>query len=102
MAYIAHPQSAHGGESEARDRTDLLRVDGAGEHPTPKSIPQPEFISVPDLARRLRRSKESVYQACRRGEIPGSFLIGRLWQVNWTAFVAATETANGSLAEVEP
>ena len=35
-----------------------------------------QFITVPELARRLGRSKESLYQAARREEIPGVFLIG--------------------------
>jgi predicted DNA-binding transcriptional regulator AlpA len=56
-----------------------------------------QFITVPELAGRLGRSKESLYQAARREEIPGAFLIGRKWAVNWHAFQAATAAAHGPL-----
>jgi excisionase family DNA binding protein len=62
---------------------------------------EPQFITVPELARRLGRSKESIYQACRRHEIPGAFLVGRIWRVNWSAFVAATALAAGSLVATD-
>jgi excisionase family DNA binding protein len=51
----------------------------------------PKFITVAELAEMLGRSTESVYQACKRGEITGSFQIGRLWHVNLEAFMASTE-----------
>jgi predicted DNA-binding transcriptional regulator AlpA len=58
-----------------------------------------DFITVPDAARRLGRSKLSLYQACGRGEVPGAFKIGAKWLVNWSAFVKATETARGVMTE---
>ena len=63
------------------------------------SIDQPEserdqgFVTVSEAARRLGRSKLSLYQACARGEVPGAFKIGAKWLVNWSAFVKATESA---------
>jgi hypothetical protein len=61
------------------------------------SVNDPEFITIPELARRLGRSKESTYQACRRHELIGCFKIGRRWHCNWTAFVAATAASVGAL-----
>jgi predicted DNA-binding transcriptional regulator AlpA len=58
-----------------------------------------EFVTVPEAARRLGRSKLSLYQACGRGEVPGAFKIGAKWLVNWSAFVKATETARGLMTE---
>lgn len=49
-----------------------------------------EYVTVPRLAEMLGRSKESLYQACRRGEVPGAFQIGRIWRINLAAFEAAT------------
>jgi hypothetical protein len=51
---------------------------------------EPEFISVPEWARRLGISPESAYKAARLGDIPGCFSIGRLYRVNWPVFVQAT------------
>lgn len=53
-----------------------------------------EFISIPEWARRLGVSAESAYKAARSGQIPGCFAIGRLYRVNWTAFVECTRLAS--------
>jgi hypothetical protein len=50
---------------------------------------EPEFISIPEWARRLDISAESGYKAARVGQILGCFNIGRLYRVNWPAFVRA-------------
>lgn len=42
-----------------------------------------QFISVPEWARRVGVSKDSAYKAARLGQIPGCFVIGRLYRVNW-------------------
>lgn len=47
----------------------------------------PEFITVPEWGRRLGISKDSAYKAARLGQVPGCFAIGRLYRVNWSAFV---------------
>ena len=47
-----------------------------------------EFITAPEWARRVGISDESGYKAARSGQIPGCFLIGRLYRVNWPVFVA--------------
>ena len=60
-----------------------------------------EFVSIPEWARRLKRSPLASYQAAGRGEIPGAFRIGRRWSVNWNAFLAATASARG-LMVAEP
>jgi len=51
---------------------------------------RPEFISIPEWARRLGISPESAYKQARLGQIPGCFSIGRLYRVNWPVFVEAT------------
>ena len=48
---------------------------------------EPDFISIPEWARRLSVSKDSAYKAARSGQIPGCFAIGRLYRVNWSEFV---------------
>jgi hypothetical protein len=58
----------------------------------------PEFISVPEWARRLGISHESGYKAARIGQIPGCFNVGRLYRVNWTVFVAATSSMHSRTA----
>jgi excisionase family DNA binding protein len=59
-----------------------------------------EFISIPEWGRRLGVSKDSAYRAARLGEIPGCFAIGRLYRVNWSAFVERSGLAGGhQLAE---
>lgn len=52
----------------------------------------PEFISIPEWARRIGISNESAYKAARLGQIPGCFNIGRLYRVNWPVFVEATSS----------
>lgn len=52
------------------------------------ATPEAEFISIPEWARRVGVSDESGYKAARLGQIPGCFLIGRLYRVNWPVFVA--------------
>ena len=47
----------------------------------------PEFISIPEWGRRMSISKDSAYKAARLGEIRGCFAIGKLYRVNWSAFV---------------
>ena len=74
------------------------RIINPASRPSRDDGTEEQFISLPELARRLGRSKESLYQAARRGEIPGAFLIGRKWGVNWPAFNAATAVANGPLS----
>ena len=51
---------------------------------------RPEFISIPEWARRVHCSADAAYRAARSGDVPGLFRIGRLMRVNWNAFVAAT------------
>ena len=62
--------------------------------------PEPEFISIPEWARRLAVSPESGYKAARLGQIPGCFNIGRLYRVNWPKFVEATAYMRDGASEV--
>lgn len=63
---------------------------------TPESrTTSPEFISIPEWARRLGLSKDSAYKAARMGQIPGCFAVGRLYRVNWSAFVERSALAGG-------
>lgn len=48
----------------------------------------PEFISIPEWARRVGIFADSAYKAARTGRIPGCFAIGRLYRVNWPVFVS--------------
>jgi hypothetical protein len=70
----------------------LAQGDAEDDQPTgrPCDSDEPEFISIPEWARRLGISAESGYKAARLGQIPGSFNIGRLYRVNWPAFVRAS------------
>ena len=58
-----------------------------------------EFISIPEWARRVGISDESGYKAARLGQIPGCFLIGRLYRVNWPVFVARAGSDHGREGE---
>lgn len=59
-----------------------------------------QFISIPEWGRRMGVSKDSAYRAARLREIPGCFAIGRLYRVNWSAFVERSGLAGGhQLAE---
>lgn len=56
------------------------------------SLAAPEYISIPEWARRMGICADSAYKAARLGRIPGCFAIGRLYRVNWTAFVLRAGT----------
>jgi hypothetical protein len=59
-----------------------------------------QFISIPEWGRRMGVSKDSAYKAARLGQIAGCFAIGRLYRVNWSAFVERSGLAGGhQLAE---
>ena len=51
---------------------------------------RPEIVTVPELARILRCTPRTLYEACSRGEVAGAFQIGRRWRVNLDAFYAST------------
>jgi hypothetical protein len=74
-------------DPHAEDRTPILRPVWPGEEATNRSPDDPEFISIPEWARRLGLSADSAYKAARLGQIPGCFAIGRLYRVNWTIFI---------------
>ena len=60
-----------------------------------------QFISIPEWGRRMGVSKDSAYKAARLGQIPGCFAIGRLYRVNWSAFVERSGLAGGEQAAEE-
>lgn len=55
----------------------------------------PEFISIPEWCRRVGLSKDSAYKAARLGQIPGCFAVGRLYRVNWSAFLERSGLVGG-------
>ena len=59
-------------------------------HVKHEQLPTPRFVTIPELAEILRRSPESVRQACHRGDVPGAIQVGRLWRINLDAFLAAS------------
>ena len=69
--------------------------DRSNGHSEGSSIPDTEFISIPEWARRVGISHESGYKAARLGQIPGCFVIGRLYRVNWPVFVARAGADQG-------
>ena len=60
-----------------------------------------QFISIPEWGRRVGLSKDSAYKAARLGQIPGCFAVGRLYRVNWSAFVERSGLAGGQQAVEE-
>ena len=62
-----------------------------------KASPQPtnegrasvdiEWVSIPQLAKRLGLAKESVYRLARTGQLRGAVKMGRRYVVNYSAFV---------------
>jgi hypothetical protein len=46
-------------------------------------------------------SKDSAYKVVRLGQIPGCFAVGRLYRVNWTAFLERSGLAGGQQAVEE-
>lgn len=54
-----------------------------------------KFVSVPAFADHIGLAPNTVYTACRRGEIPGAFLVGRRWRINIDAYEAAQMAAVG-------
>ncbi|HWE57883.1 MAG TPA: hypothetical protein VG435_20435 [Acidimicrobiales bacterium] len=58
----------------------------------------PEFITIPEWGQRLGICTDSAYKAARLGTIPGLVVIGRLYRVNWPAFVERSRMASGDEA----
>jgi hypothetical protein len=46
----------------------------------------------PDIGRQLGLSKNAVYEAAHRGEVPGAFRIGSRWLVSIEVFDRALST----------
>jgi hypothetical protein len=67
----------------------------------PIATTSPEFIGIPEWSRRVGVSKDSAYKAARLGQIPGCFVIGRLYRVNWLAFVERSGLVGGEEAAEE-
>lgn len=54
-------------------------------------LQQIEWVSVPELARRVGVAKESVYRLARAGQLRGAVKMGRRYVVNYSAFVEASK-----------
>ena len=52
-----------------------------------------EFISVTEWAKRVGLCRQSAYKAVERGDVPGTYRVGRRVTINWNAFVASTYDA---------
>lgn len=48
----------------------------------------PNVMTVPEAANRLKISKDKAYDLARRGELPGAFQLGRSWRVSVPRFNA--------------
>lgn len=83
------------------DDQGMARVDEQFEAPEATIAHTPEFISVPEWCRRVGVSKDSAYKAARSGRIPGCFAIGRLYRINWSAFVERSGLAGGHVLTEE-
>jgi predicted DNA-binding transcriptional regulator AlpA len=42
----------------------------------------PDLISVPEAAKRIGRSADSIYSLCRKGDFPPAVRIGGKWVVS--------------------
>ena len=49
-------------------------------------VNNPEWLSIPQLARRIGVSAESLYRRARNGELPGCAHVGRRFTVNYDRF----------------
>jgi predicted DNA-binding transcriptional regulator AlpA len=56
----------------------------------PDQAPQPEWITIPELARRIGMSKEAVYRLARADQLSGLVRMGKRLVVNYTAFIEAS------------
>ena len=45
------------------------------------SMPEPEFITIPELALKLRIAERTAYDLVRQGRVPGAAKVGGQWRV---------------------
>ena len=58
-------------------------------HPEP--VPEEvQWLSVPQLAKRIGLSREAVYRLARAGELPACIKLGKRYVVNYSAFLEAS------------
>jgi predicted DNA-binding transcriptional regulator AlpA len=53
----------------------------------------PEFLSIPELARRVGMSAEHLYRLARIGKLPGAIKLGKRYTVNFDVFVEASRSS---------
>ena len=54
---------------------------------TTQGAPDPEWLTIPEVAKLLRISRGAAYQAIERGEVPGVRRIGKLIRVRRKALL---------------
>lgn len=52
-----------------------------------KTEPEPEWIGIPELARRIGMSTEGVYRQARIDAIPGQIRMGKRYIVDYQTFL---------------
>jgi predicted DNA-binding transcriptional regulator AlpA len=57
-----------------------------------------EFVSIPELAKRVGTSEEHLYRLARRSELPGVIRLGHRYVVNYGVFVEASRVPITSAA----
>jgi len=71
------------------DTTDCLKGNSQGGEESPTELDSlPPVLTVNDLIRFLRMSKNPVYDALRRGEIPGAVKVGRSYRISRDALLS--------------
>jgi predicted DNA-binding transcriptional regulator AlpA len=58
-----------------------------------KAATEPEWISIPELARRIGMSNEGCYRQARVNAIPGMVKMGRRFLVDYTEFLKSRRMA---------
>jgi excisionase family DNA binding protein len=61
--------------------------------PPAAPAPGPEFLSVSELAERLRVKEDTLYAALADGTVPGAVRIRGVWRVHLPTFLAGGGTA---------
>lgn len=81
---VAHPEE-QGAPPGWRQGERASTTAAANELP---AAPEPEVLTVPELAVLLRMNEKSTYDLVARGKIPGATKVGRLWRVHRPTVVA--------------
>ena len=64
--------------------------------PRKQKPPEPEWISVPELAKRIGMSTEGAYRQARINAIPGQIRMGKRYLIDYTEFLKHRHMAKGN------